>query len=125
MKIITSKLTNQQLQQLAHQVLNQSDQTVIDNWMQRMANPTCAPNYFRQDIIDHIYTRAGREPDEIVAGMQARAAAATKPTHAPPTSAPPEPPKRRVMVAATCYTYDRPHYGLPDRRDIRWATPRQ
>ena len=66
MKVITSNLTNQQLQQLAHQVLNQFDQTVIDNWMQRMANPTCAPNYFRQDIINHIYTRAGREPDEIV-----------------------------------------------------------
>jgi hypothetical protein len=71
-KITSSKLTNQQLQQLAHQVLNAADQRLIDNWMERMAMPNCAPDWFRQDIINHITTRAGREPDEIVRGMDAK-----------------------------------------------------
>ena len=100
MKVITSNLTNQQLQQLAHQVLNQFDQTVIDNWMQRMANPTCAPNYFRQDIINHIYTRAGREPDEIVKGMQERAA---------------KPLSKTSAQSQNANTYDKEHRGQDHR----------
>jgi hypothetical protein len=69
MRKISSKLSNQELQQLAKQILNKTDQYHINLLMERMAHPSCAPDYFRQDMINFITVRSGREPDQVVEGI--------------------------------------------------------
>jgi hypothetical protein len=62
MKVITSKLTTPQLEALAKQVLNAQDQRHVSYLMR-------SPEYFRNDLIQFITAKAGREPDQIVQGM--------------------------------------------------------
>jgi len=62
MKVITSKLTTPQLEALGKQVLNAQDQRHLGYLMR-------SPEYFRNDIIQFITAKAGREPDAIMQGM--------------------------------------------------------
>ena len=64
MKVITSKLTTPQLEALGKQVLNAQDQRHLGFLMR-------SPEYFRNDIIQFITAKAGREPDDIVQGIVA------------------------------------------------------
>jgi hypothetical protein len=106
-KQFSSVLSTDQLIQLGHEILNAQDRRHIEALMKAHSTGS-TPNWNRQELIAFIASRnGGTSPDQIVRNRDDRVAQSQKPTHAPPTSAPPEPSKRRVAVFVPCFSCGR------------------